>query len=288
MDAYREMARAAVRATRQRGDVAMTRYFGHVALALAGRIRMLRQMAALQMSPLYKSPQARANFFDPTMAVPGAVPGAVPLGAVPLGRTRPWGGAPQPIAEVARRSAMAASAAALGHLVPDTGSIGASIGKTPASPAWLRQPWRVAAASPRQGTRTTTGNAASGAPIPLFRGLTINPDGRARANNTPAAGNSYPDTRVIARRLIPAIRAMSAVSAHARTEAVQTPGFGQTVRPPAAGPTAGDVYLDKALVGYHLAAAITAEQTRAAGRPNIAGAGFNSSMAALRPAGTGL
>jgi hypothetical protein len=81
---------------------------------------------------------------------------------------------------------------------------------------------------------------------------------------------------------------MSAVSAHAGSDAVQTPGFGQTVRPPAAGQTAGDVYLDKQLVGYHLAAAITAEQTRAAGRPSISGAAFNSSMAALRPAGAGL
>jgi hypothetical protein len=51
---------------------------------------------------------------------------------------------------------------------------------------------------------------------------------------------------------------------------------------------AGDVYLDKALVGYHLAAAITAEQTRAAARPNISGSSFNSSMAALRPSGAGL
>jgi hypothetical protein len=121
----------------------------------------------------------------------------------------------------------------------------------------------------------------------IFRGLTINPDFRARANNAPAVGNSYPGTRLIGGRLIPAIRAMSAVSAHIATDAVQTPGFGQTVRPPAAGQRTGNVFLDKQLVGYHLAAAITAEQTRAAGRPNISGSSFNSSMAVLRPSGAG-
>lgn len=66
------------------------------------------------------------------------------------------------------------------------------------------------------------------------------------------------------------------------------PGFHRTVRPPQSKPAAGHVYLDKALVGYHLVAAITAEQTRAAGRPNISGSSFNRSMAALRPSGTGL
>lgn len=262
MDAYREMARAALRATQQRGDAAMTRYFGNAALALAGRVRLLRHMAALQMSSLYKAPQPKANLIDPTMAVP-------------LGRTRPGGSAPQPIAAVGRRSAMAASAGALGHLVPNT----ASIGKTSASAALLRQAGRVAAASPTQGVRATTGNAASGEPIPIFRG-TIHPDMPARAK--PAGGNSYPGTRLIARRLTPV------VSAHAVTAAVQTPGFGQTVRPPAAAQAAGNVFLDKQLVGYHLAAAITAEQTRAAGRPNISGSAFNSSMAALRPSGAGI
>ena len=65
------------------------------------------------------------------------------------------------------------------------------------------------------------------------------------------------------------------------------PGFNRTVRAPESKAAAGNVYLDKALVGYHLAGAITAEQTRAAARPSISGASFNSSMAALRPTGTG-
>jgi hypothetical protein len=60
------------------------------------------------------------------------------------------------------------------------------------------------------------------------------------------------------------------------------------VRQPQGRSAAGHVYLDKTLVGYHLAAAITAEQTRAAARPNVSGASFNSSMAALRPSGAGL
>lgn len=66
------------------------------------------------------------------------------------------------------------------------------------------------------------------------------------------------------------------------------PGFNRTVRQERGAGAPGHVYLDKALVGYHLAAAITAEQTRAASRPNISGSGFNSSMAALRPSGAGL
>jgi hypothetical protein len=66
------------------------------------------------------------------------------------------------------------------------------------------------------------------------------------------------------------------------------PGFHHTVRQPQGKAAAGDVYLDKALVGYHLAAAITVEQTRAAARPNTSAARFNSGMAALRPAGAGL
>ncbi len=65
------------------------------------------------------------------------------------------------------------------------------------------------------------------------------------------------------------------------------PGFQRTVRQAATTAPAGNVFLDKNLVGYHLAAAITAEQTRAAGRPNISGSSFNSSMAALRPSGAG-
>ena len=65
------------------------------------------------------------------------------------------------------------------------------------------------------------------------------------------------------------------------------PGFHRTVRHRRSAAGAGDVYLDKNLVGYHLAAAITAEQTRAAARPGISGSGFNSSMAVLRPAGAG-
>ncbi len=70
-----------------------------------------------------------------------------------------------------------------------------------------------------------------------------------------------------------------------RTDA---PGFNRTVRQHRGAAPAGHVYLDKALVGYHLAAAITAEQTRAASRPNISGSAFNSSMAALRPSGAAL
>ena len=66
------------------------------------------------------------------------------------------------------------------------------------------------------------------------------------------------------------------------------PGFHRTVHQPRAAAPVGNVYLDKTLVGYHLAAAITAEQTRAAARPSISGSGFNSSMAALRPAGAGM
>ncbi|MDP9055896.1 MAG: hypothetical protein M3N34_00990 [Pseudomonadota bacterium] len=66
------------------------------------------------------------------------------------------------------------------------------------------------------------------------------------------------------------------------------PGFHRTVRQPQSTSAPGHVYLDKSLVGYHLAAAITAEQTRAAARPNVSGASFNSSMAALRPSGAGL
>ncbi len=64
-------------------------------------------------------------------------------------------------------------------------------------------------------------------------------------------------------------------------------GLRRTVRPPQVKAAAGDVYLDKALVGYHLAAAITVEQSRAASRPNTASAGFNTGMAALRPTGWG-
>ncbi len=65
-------------------------------------------------------------------------------------------------------------------------------------------------------------------------------------------------------------------------------GFHRTVRQPQARAAAGHVYLDKTLVGHHLAAVITAEQTRAASRPDISGARFNSSMAAFRPSGGGL
>lgn len=70
--------------------------------------------------------------------------------------------------------------------------------------------------------------------------------------------------------------------------AADAPGFHRTVRQARGTASAGDVYLDRNLVGYHLAAAITAEQTRAAARPGISGSSFNSSMAALRPSGAGL
>jgi len=76
--------------------------------------------------------------------------------------------------------------------------------------------------------------------------------------------------------------------ATAMPQQTPAPGLHRTVRPPRSQSAAGDVYLDKALVGYHLAAAITAEQSRAAARPDISGASFNSSMAALRPSGAGL
>ena len=66
------------------------------------------------------------------------------------------------------------------------------------------------------------------------------------------------------------------------------PGFARTVHQAPRQAAPGNVYLDKTLVGYHLAAAVTAEQTRAAARPNGWGASFNGSMAALRPAGAGL
>jgi hypothetical protein len=103
---------------------------------------------------------------------------------------------------------------------------------------------------------------------------------RTAQTNAPHRGPSFVAPVIVAR-----LRQHVAVPVPQQAEA---PGFHRTVHQSRAGATVGDVYLDKALVGYHLAAAITAEQTRAAGRPSISGAAFNSSMAALRPAGAGL
>ena len=92
----------------------------------------------------------------------------------------------------------------------------------------------------------------------------------------------------------PAVMAPKLSAGHRRHIAMPAPqpadtlGFHRTVKQTRATRAAGDVYLDRALVGYHLAAAITAEQTRAAARPSISGSSFNSSMAALRPSGASL
>ena len=104
------------------------------------------------------------------------------------------------------------------------------------------------------------------------------------ASRQPALPANLPIARVAVANLAGPRRAMVA-ALPARHGAA--PGFSRTVRAAQAKATAGDVYLDKTLVGYRLAAAITAEQSRAAARPNAASASFNTSMAVLRPSGFG-
>lgn len=116
-------------------------------------------------------------------------------------------------------------------------------------------------------------------------GVASAPSGPRLAAWTMSSGES-PQRAVIAASNI-STRARHQI-ATAPTQPAITPGFHRTVRQPQAKAAAGNVYLDKTLVGYHLAAAITAEQTRAAARPNFSGTNFNSSMAVLRPSGAGL
>ena len=98
-------------------------------------------------------------------------------------------------------------------------------------------------------------------------------------------GGTYRSPAMLAPKLSAGHRRHIAMPA---PQPADTPGFHRTVKQTPTTAAAGDVYLDRALVGYHLAAAITAEQTRAAARPSISGSSFNSSMAALRPSGASL
>ncbi|MDE2302436.1 MAG: hypothetical protein KGK11_07725 [Sphingomonadales bacterium] len=84
------------------------------------------------------------------------------------------------------------------------------------------------------------------------------------------------------------LSAGAAVSGIARGGGGGTPSaMPRSVRIAPSVPAMGDIYLDKALVGHHLAAAISAEQARAAGRPGATATRFDTTMAVLRPAGAG-
>jgi hypothetical protein len=296
-DAYREMARVALRATQDRGDAAMARYFGEAGMmALAGRIRRLQRMAALRIASVCKWPgPALARIADTATGEPN------------VAQARPHISAAQPNGSIAQRGAMAASKwmvpirtmPAAGGLAAIAGRLGilalfAGAPKRPPAAAKVAAPlrlWlarRVAGVAPSRrllrATQRATAPAIRAAPVrSLCASRAIRSalprNMRPVAESQPALGR-FADKQVPGRAISPVIGFVSASPA-------MLPGFHNTVRPHERHQAASDVYLDKQVLGRLLAPVISAEQSRAAARPSTTGNAFNTGMAPLRPAYAG-
>lgn len=266
----------------------------NTAYRLAAQVAVARQVRGLSVQTRAALPRLQAlhrlNLGTGLVTLPPAVPPAVRHSAPHLGdQRRGVGDRASPFARhgavgIVQRRTLARLAGgnrsspyvALAGLAPAARFVGA--GRNGTGPAPLARARRVpfvpavtARLPAMLAWRDAVGSAPSGA--------------RLAASTTALAGAS----RRIASIALPSIAARARHHAAAPTpQPAATPGFQRTVRQPQAKAAAGHVYLDKTLVGYHLAAAITAEQTRAAARPNISGSLFNSSMAALRPSGAGI
>jgi hypothetical protein len=270
-DAYREMARVALRATQDRGDAAMARYFGEAGMmALAGRIRRLQRMAALRIASVCKWPgPALARIADTATGEPN------------VAQARPHISAAQPNGSIAQRGAMAASKWMVPiRTMPAAGGVAAPLR------LWLAR--RVAGVAPSRrllrATQRATAPAIRAAPVrSLCASRAIRSalprNMRPVAESQPALGR-FADKQVPGRAISPVIGFVSASPA-------MLPGFHNTVRPHERHQAASDVYLDKQVLGRLLAPVISAEQSRAAARPSTTGNAFNTGMAPLRPAYAG-